>query len=149
MAQGDIFVFDYVAYNLMIAPWKPSSFNLHIGLLPQATVPEIEDEPNEWRNYSPQLSKSLLSRTFRDDEETHIGGNPAAWEVVSENHQAAKVKYALIYTANHWFDASFAFVDLTEDGGETPWDLVKVPLRVTLGDIVSAPWNKIVTVTVE
>ena len=150
MAQGDIFIFDYFVYSLLTKPWGVNTFWPRIGLLPQTIIPEIDHDPDDWKSYNPQLERQVTFSYLRDSDETQLmAAPPIVFEIVSENHLAAKVKYALLYQRLAQNRGSFAFIDLTDDEGETPWDLTKVPLRITFGETVFGGFNKVSTVTVE
>lgn len=144
MAQGDITILDYTAAGLLKGMAKGQ--NLSIGLLSADTVMEVDHEPDEWPTTA-YYRRLMPSYFIRDNDETHLTTIPISFEQVPGDSPVALVKQAvLFYTSPN--TASYAFIDLTEDDGETPFPLSDAPLLILFGDEIDTDRYEIANNTV-
>ena len=136
MAQGDVVLFDHVTQDIMTGVFSLVN-TVYVYLIDNTKVAEYDEKNPTLSLYSKAQgdvglgfvsAKSLgfVNKTVVD-EVTSYFAKPVAWDV----HPGANKVYQAIVASG---SKVICFVDLTDDGGETPWDLSKVPLRITWGE---------------
>ena len=133
MAQGDITLFDWAVNTLLTI----SGSALYGWPITNKIVAKYDDANPKVSDYEHIMVLGFPKFDFVQifySTSTGIASlraQPKLIEPVPDSVNADRVSQILLGRAS---DKLFGFMDVTDDGGVTPWNLQKIPMRITFPD---------------